>query len=81
MMEFSFEMSRQNRLFTGPFAMMPFYRESHTFPEWMLADPRYHELWSQPYLAELAEVRRSYGQLVGLPLGPSETKNKATGTD
>jgi len=81
MMEYSFEMSRQNRLFTGPFAMLPFYRESHTFPEWMLADPRYHELWSQPHMAELAEVRRSYGQLVGLPPDSSETKNKAAGPD
>ena len=75
MMEYLFEMYRQHRLFMSPFAMMPYYRNSHTYPEWLLSDPRYHELWSQPGLAELAKARRGNGQLIGLPLGSAKTKN------
>ncbi|MDH3946404.1 MAG: hypothetical protein OET45_07015 [Chromatiales bacterium] len=79
MMEYLFEMYRQNRMFMSPFAMMPYYRDSHTYPEWLLSDPRYHELWSQPGMAELAKARRGNGQLIGLPLESGATKNQGSG--
>jgi hypothetical protein len=74
-----FERYRDRRLFSEPFALTPFYRQSHTYPESILADPRYRELWSQPGMIELEATRRGNGQLVGLPLESAKTKNQGGG--
>ena len=73
-----FESYRDRRLFSEPFALTPFYRQSHTFPAAILADPRYRELWSQPGMAELEAARRANGQVVGLPVrssGPAQIES------
>jgi TolB-like protein len=70
-----FERYRDRRLFSEPFALTPFYRQSHTFPKAILADPRYRELWSQPGMAELEAMRRASGHEVGLPLLPAVTQH------
>lgn len=40
----------------------------YEFPERTRRHPRYHEFWSQPGMAEWAEIRRANGQIAGLPL-------------
>ncbi len=73
-----FESYRDRRLFSEPFALTPFYRQSHTFPAAVLADPRYRDLWSQPGMAELEAARRANGQVVGLPVrssGPAQIES------
>ncbi len=77
-----FESYRDRRLFSEPFALTPFYRQSHTFPAAILADPRYRELWSQPGMAELEAARRANGQVVGLPIRSSgPARIESTGSE
>lgn len=56
-------------LLTGAFALPPYYG-TNPFPEWVLHHPRYHAIWSQSELVNLAEARRSNGWEDGLPKFP-----------
>ena len=53
-------------LLSSAFAMHPFMSEQ-TFPDTILQHPRYHALWGQPGLSELAAARRAAGWTQGLP--------------
>jgi TolB-like protein len=71
-------MHGERRLLTQPFSLTPLYRESHTYPDRVLAHPRYLELWSQPGMAGLEAARRANGQVVGLPTrssGPAQIES------
>ena len=58
---------RHGGLLGSPYAMAPYYG-ANPYPEWVLRDPRYHALWAEPGMAELAAARRANGQTAGLPL-------------
>lgn len=49
------------------FGFAPYYGWNE-YPETILRHPRYHALWAQPGLAEIAEARRENGVEHGLPL-------------
>ena len=46
----------------------------YELPESIRRHPRYHEFWSQPGMAEWAEIRRANGAIAGLPLPMNETE-------
>lgn len=54
-------------LFAAAFAFAPLYGVN-PYPDWLLAHPRYRELWQRPGMKNLADAWRAVGRVSGLPL-------------
>ena len=71
-----FEAYRDDVIFDFFLDRLFLYPGRFELPERILRHPRYHELWAQPGLREMAEQRRANGQLAGLPLPDPGTPAK-----